>query len=85
MELERLAYALEGGIARIPVQLLIPLACSRRAPLVAFFDLNPLWEILVVGRWEWAMAAGILPSPPALKRMGNECEARLIIVVRSIV
>lgn len=48
---------------------------------MAALDLKGLWETFVVGRWECeATAAGILPSPPALNRKGNE--ARLDRVLR---
>ena len=51
---------------------ILPLARSLSSCLEAAFDLKALCVTLVVGRWEWATAADILPSPPALKRNGND-------------
>jgi hypothetical protein len=45
---------------------------------VAFLDLKPLCDVLVVGRCECPAATepGIFPSPPALNRNGREATVR---------
>lgn len=50
-----------------------PFEISFKAPLLAFLDLNGLWEAFVVLRCECCtVVEGMLPLPPALNRKGME-------------